>query len=147
MILAWQLDKRFDKQQVLKMYLNEIPLGSVNYGYEAACQNYFGKSAKDLSIAEAAVMAAMIQMPSYFSPYGSHVDDLLDRQQFVINLMEEQGYITSEEAKIAREEKITFAPAITDIEAPHFVMYAINYVQGMLGEDYSEQLLQEGGLK
>ncbi len=147
MILAWQLDKRFDKQQVLKMYLNEIPLGSVNYGYEAACQNYFGKSAKDLSIAEAAVMAAMIQMPSYYSPYGSHVDDLLERQQFVINLMEEQGYITEEEANTAREEEIVFAPAVTNIEAPHFVMYAINYVQEMLGEDYSEQLLQEGGLK
>lgn len=147
MILAWQLEKRFDKQQILKMYLNEIPFGSVYYGLESAAQNYFGKAAKDLTIAEASVLAAMIQMPSYFSPYGSHVDELLERQQMVINLLETQNYISSEEAELAREEEIIFRTAVTNIEAPHFVMYTINYVQELLGEEYSEQLLQEGGLK
>jgi len=147
MILAWQLEKRFDKQQILKMYLNEIPFGSVYYGLESAAQNYFAKSAKDLSIAEAAVLAAMIQRPSYFSPYGSHVDELLERQQIVINLLEDQNYISNEEAELARKEEIVFKAATTNIEAPHFVMYTINYVQELLGEEYNEQLLQEGGLK
>lgn len=148
MILAWQLEKKFDKKQILKMYLNEIPFGSVYYGIESAAQNYLGKNTKDLSIAEAAVLAAIIQRPSYFSPFGSHVDELLKRQQLVLSLMLDQGYINQEEYDNAKNEEIIFKNKNDQkIIAPHFVMYTIDYVNELLGDDYSEQLLRDGGLK
>jgi membrane peptidoglycan carboxypeptidase len=148
MILAWQLEKKFDKQQILKMYLNEIPFGSVYYGIETAAQNYLGKSTKDLSIAEAAILAAIIQRPSYFSPFGSHVDELLNRQQLVLSLMLDQGYINQEEYDIAKNDEIIFKSKNDQkIIAPHFVMYTIDYINELLGDDYSEQLLRDGGLK
>jgi len=148
MILAWQLEKKFSKEQILKMYLNEIPFGSVYYGIESAAQNYLGKSTKDLSLAESAVLAAIIQRPSYFSPFGSHVDELLSRQQLVLSLMLEQGYVTQEEYDKAKDEEIIFKnKGDQKIIAPHFVMYTIDYVNELLGDDYSEQLLRDGGLK
>ncbi len=148
MILAWQLEKKFNKQQILKMYLNEIPFGSVYYGIESAAQNYLGKSTKDLNIAEAAVLAAIIQRPSYFSPFGSHVDELLDRQQLVLSLMKDQGYINEDEYNDAKDDEIIFKNKNDHkIIAPHFVMYTIDYINQLLGDDYSEQLLRDGGLK
>jgi membrane peptidoglycan carboxypeptidase len=148
MILAWQLEKKFDKQQILKMYLNEIPFGSVYYGIESAAQNYFGKNTADLNLAESAVLAAIIQRPSYFSPFGSHVDELLNRQQLVLSLMLEQGYINQEEYDVAKGFEIVFKNKNDKkIIAPHFVMYTIDYVNELLGDDYSEQLLRDGGLK
>ncbi|MCK4859838.1 MAG: transglycosylase domain-containing protein, partial [Candidatus Omnitrophica bacterium] len=113
------------------------------YGAEAASQTYFKKSAKDLSIPESCVLASLIQMPSYLSPYGKHKDELLNRKDNILKRMFEQGKITDEEYKAAIETEIIFAPNITEIKAPHFTLY----VKKLLLEKYSETFLKEKGLK
>jgi len=139
-ILAYRIEQKFSKDEILQMYLNEIPYGSTAYGVEAASQKYFNKDAKDLTLAEAAVLAALPQSPSY---YFNHQDALLSRQKYILGLMVEQGYITQEEADKAKAEKITFAPQSSNITAPHFVMY----VKELLTEKYGEKMVEEGGLK
>jgi 1A family penicillin-binding protein len=139
-ILAWRIEKKFTKDQILQMYLNEIPYGSTAYGVEAAARRYFGVSAKDLSLAQAAVLAALPQAPSY---YSTHRDALIGRQRKVLKNMVEQGYITEEEAEKARNEEIKFAPPQANITAPHFVMY----VKELLTEKYGEKTVEQGGLK
>src|SRR3990167_10306191 len=105
------------------MYLNEIPYGGNNYGIEAAARSYFGKSAAKLTIAEAATLASLPQAPTTLSPYGSNVDALLARRNYIIGLMLEQGYINDKEAKSATASKIKVGPKRDDITAPHFVLY------------------------
>ena len=93
-ILSYQIEKKFKKDEILQMYFNEIPYGSVAYGAEAASQTYFGKSVKTIDLAEAAILAALPQAPSYYSPYGSHLDALVGRQRWILDNMAELGYIT-----------------------------------------------------
>ncbi len=142
-ILSYKLEKKFSKDEILQMYLNEIPYGSTAYGIEAASQKYFNKKAKDLTLAQAAVLAAIPQAPTYYSPYGSHKDALVGRQRKVLRVMTEQGYISEEEAEAARNEELIFAKQATNITAPHFVMY----VKEILTEKYGEKMVEQGGLK
>lgn len=142
-ILSYQIERKFSKDEILQMYFNEIPYGSVAYGAEAAAQTYFGKSVKDLSLAECAILAALPQSPTYYSPYGSHLDRLYVRQQWILNSMAELGYITQADADHAKEEKIVFKVKSDDMTAPHFVMYIKEY----LTEKYDERTVDEGGLK
>lgn len=142
-ILAYKIEKKFTKDQILEMYLNEIPYGSTAYGVEAASRRYFGKSVGDLTIAEAAILAALPQAPTYYSPYGSHKDALMGRQRKVIRLMVEQSYISEEEAEEARAQELEFAEPFANITAPHFVMY----VKEILTEKYGEKMVEQGGLK
>ncbi len=142
-ILAYQIEKKFSKNQILEFYFNEIPFGSTAYGIESAAQTYFGKSARDLTLGESAILAAMIQRPTYYSPFGSHVDDLFRRQKFVLDEMVKMGFISEKEAEAAKQEKIEFKNSIGDIKAPHFVFY----VKELLTEKYGERLVEEGGLK
>ncbi len=148
MILAWRLEKRFTKKQILKMYLNEIAYGSVNYGIESAAQSYFGKPAKELTLAEAAVLAALINSPSRLSPYGPHKDELMERQKLVLRLMLEQKLITKEQYNKAIKQKIKFKnPNLGSIIAPHFVMYVKNLLEQEFGPEQGKKILQEGGLR
>lgn len=142
-ILSYKIEKKFSKDQILQMYLNEIPYGSTAYGVEAASRRYFGKSVKEITLAEAAILAALPQAPSRFSPYSGHREDLIDRQKLVLKLMVEQGYITEEEAKTAKEQELKFAPPTANITAPHFVMY----VKELLTKKYGEKVVEKGGLK
>ncbi len=142
-VLAQRLEKKFSKDEILQMYLNEIPYGSNAYGVEAASQKYFGKSVQDISLAEAAVLAALPQAPSRYSPYGPNKDLLLGRKNYVLDLMEEQGYITDEERKTSQEEEIKFRGPETNITAPHFVMY----IKNILSEKYGEKMIEQEGLK
>jgi len=143
LILSYRLEQKFSKDQILQMYLNEIPYGSTAYGVEAASQRYFKKDVKDIDLAEAAVLAALPQSPTVYSPYGSHKDLLINRQHYILNLMAEQGYITQDEADAAKKEEIKFAPDTENIIAPHFVMY----VKEILTEKYGEKEVEQGGLK
>lgn len=147
MILAWQLEKKFTKKQILKMYLNEISYGGVNYGIESAAQSYFNKSASDLTIAESATLAALINSPTRLSPYGNYKDELIQRQKFVLSLMKDQGLINEGEYEEALNQELTFKVRTETINAPHFVMYVRSILEEELGTDYNEQLLKEGGLK
>ncbi len=143
MIIAQRIEKKFSKDEILQMYLNEIPYGSNAYGIEAASQKYFGKSAKDLNLAESAVLAALPQAPSRYSPYGPNKDLLLGRQQYILDLMQEQGYINQEEKEDAKNYEIKFKGPETNITAPHFVMY----VREILSEKYGTKEVEQGGLK
>ncbi len=142
-ILAYRLEKKFSKDEILQMYFNEIPYGSNAYGIEAASQKYFGKKAKDLNLAEAAVLAAMIQSPSRYSPYGANKDILIARQQYVLDLMVKQNKVSKEEAEEAKKVKLTFRPPSENIIAPHFVME----VKQILAEKYGEKAIEQDGLK
>jgi 1A family penicillin-binding protein len=143
LILSYKLEKKFSKDQILQLYLNEIPYGSTAYGVEAASRRFFGKSVKDINLAEAAVLAALPQSPTVYSPYGSHKDALIKRQKYILDLMAEQGYITAAEAETAKKQEIKFAESRENITAPHFVMY----IKEILTEKYGEKAVEQGGLK
>ena len=142
-VIALKLEREYSKDQILGMYLNEIPYGSNAYGVEAAAQTFFGTHARDLTLAEAVYLAALPQAPSYYSPYGNHKDDLVIRKNIVLKRMEELGFISAEEAKAASEEEVMFLPpAHQGIRAPHFVMYVVDILSEQFGEDF----LRKNGL-
>lgn len=143
LVMAYRIEKKFSKDEILQMYFNEIPYGSTAYGVEAASQRYFGKSVKQINLPEAAILAALPQAPSRYSPYGSHKDLLIERQRYILGLMEKHGYISKEEAEVAKEVTIQFKEPTENIIAPHFVMY----VKEILGERYGEKMVEQGGLK
>ena len=151
-ILSIELERLYSKDEIMGFYLNEIPYGPQEYGIEAASQSYFHKKAKNLTIAESALLAALPQAPTFYSPYGDNTDLLVDRQQVIINLMQDQGYISSEEAQKAKGvdilkeiTPISERSLYSSIVAPHFVLE----VQRQLEEDYkfSSSFVQNGGLK
>lgn len=144
-ILAIKLDGALTKEQILNIYLNEIPFGGNLYGVEEAAQNFYRKSAKDLTLVESAYLAAIINRPTRYSPYGTHKDELESRKNFVLSEMLKQSLISEEEYKEALEEKVVFAPRENTggIKAPHFVFYIID----MLRDTYGEDTLQSGGLR
>lgn len=143
LVLAYQLEQKFSKDQILELYLNEIPYGSNAYGVESASNFYFGKSAKDLSLAEAATLAALPQRPSYYSPYGSHTDELFDRQKYILDSMADGNYVTKEEAEAAKRQEVKFSRRVENIKAPHFVFYVRDYLE----QKYPTQMVEQGGLK
>ncbi|MFA6514180.1 MAG: penicillin-binding protein [Patescibacteria group bacterium] len=143
LVLSYRLEQKFSKDEILQMYLNEIPYGSNAYGIEAASQKYFNKHAKDISLAEAALLAALTQAPSRYSPYGPNKDLLLGRKDYVLKLMNEQGYISEQEKIAAQQEVIKFMEPETNITAPHFVMY----IKDILAEKYGEKMVEQEGLK
>lgn len=143
LVLAYQIERKFSKDQILQMYFNEIPYGSVVYGIESASQYYFNKGVKDLSVAEGATLIAMAKAPSHYSPYGAYVDELLTRKNFIIGLLEQGGKITAEEASLAKAQKLEFAKRENTILAPHF---AID-VREQLAKEYGQKTMEEGGLK
>lgn len=142
-LLAYKVESHFSKDEILELYLNEIPYGRNAYGAESAAQSYFNKSASELTLAESAYLAALPQAPSYFSPTGNNFDALVERQQFVLDQMEEQGYITAQEKQDALSQEVAFREPKTEIIAPYFVSWIQNY----LTEKYGKEFLREGGLR
>ncbi len=150
LILAVELERLYSKDEILGFYLNEIPYGSLEYGIEAAARGFFDKSAKDLTIDEAALLASLPQAPSLYSPYGKNTDLLVERQHFTIKRMLEDGYITEDEANKAMEVD-TLAKIVPinqrsqyrNVIAPHFV----DEVLKQLKAKYGLATLKEGGLK
>jgi 1A family penicillin-binding protein len=143
LIIALELEFMYSKEEILTLYLNEIPYGSNVYGIEAAAQTFFGKSARDLNLTEATTLAALPQRPSYLSPYGSHTDELTERRNFVLERMAALGFIAEETKEASQAQTVSFVPRRETITAPHFVFY----VRDKLIEKYGEQLVLEGGLK
>ncbi len=139
-ILAIRLERKYSKDQILELYLNEIPYGSTNYGIESASQSYFHKKAQDLSLPESATLAALIQRPSFFL---SNPDSLRNRRDVVLRLMAEQGYITDEEKTKAQNEALRIFRGKGLFDAPHFVTYIQHLLENQLGPG----LIDTGGLK
>ncbi len=133
----------YSKDEILEMYLNDIPYGGTSYGIEAASKAYFNKSAKDLSIAEAAILAGLPQAPSRYSPFQSDTQSARKRQADVLRRMREDEYITAEQEESAKNEELHFALSRTNIKAPHFVFY----VKDQLIQKYGEDVVEKGGLR
>lgn len=143
-ILAIKLERSADKDFILNLYLNQTPYGGNIYGVEEASKAFFGKSSKDVTIAEAAYIAAVAQAPTFYSPFGKHRQDLEDRKNLVLSKMEQYGYITEDQYESAKKEQVNFTPqATSSLKAPHFVMYVLDYLEKKYGED----AVYEGGLK
>lgn len=143
-ILALRLEQVLTKEEILSHYLNESPYGGTIYGVEEASQAFFGKPASDITLPEAAYIAALPQAPTYLSPYGNHRDDLDARAQLVLKRMLINNFISQEEYDKAAKTEVTFQPqAVTGIRAPHFVMY----VKEQLVEKYGEEALAEKGFR
>ena len=133
----------YDKNQILTMYFEQTPYGGTAWGIEAAAKRYFNKPAKELTLAEAALLAGLPASPTTFSPFGAHPELAKSRQELVLDEMVEAGFIGQEEAQKAKEEKLTFAPLGEEIFAPHFVMY----VKQALVELFGQKMVEEGGLQ
>jgi 1A family penicillin-binding protein len=144
-ILSYQIEQKFTKDQILKMYFNEIPYGSNAYGAEAAAQMYFGISASDLKLDEAVLLAALVKAPTYYSPYGTNREQLISRRDYILGQMHELGYITEEQKETAQKADTLAAirPKNERIIAPHFVMD----VKEQLVEKYGSRMVEQGGLK
>lgn len=143
-ILSIKLDKELPKDTILQIYLNESPYGGTIYGVEEASLTYFNKHAKDITLTEAAYLAALPQSPTYYSPYGKHVDILEKRKNLVLQRMFELGYITSNQKSASQNETVTFERDFSNSgKALHFVMYIKEY----LVDKYGEDVVQNGGLK
>lgn len=150
-ILALQIESRYSKEEILQMYLNEAPYGGQAWGIEAASQLYFGKPARELNLAEAALLAGLPQSPTLYSPFGPHPENAKERQSYILHLMR-KGWlgadgawhkISEEEAEMTKNAELVYAPQGTGIEAPHFVMY----VKSLLVQRYGEDLVERGGLQ
>jgi len=144
-ILAVQVEGSYSKDQILEMYLNEIPYGGTAYGIEAAANLYFGKHAKDLDLAESSLLAGLPQRPSVYSPYGTHPELSKQRQAEVLRRMVEDGYITRQQADVTQEQNLQYRTTQNEVgfKAPHFVLY----VKQKLIEQYGDKLVEQGGLK
>lgn len=140
-VIAIKLERQYSKDEILELYINEIPYGAQSYGIESAAQTYFGKSAHDVSLAEAAYLAAIPNAPTRLSPYGSHRDELESRKNTVLSRMADLGYISTEEKDAAKNTEVTFLPPRKGgILAPHFVIYVREQLSEMYGEENVERL-------
>lgn len=143
-ILAVRLEQVLTKDEILSHYLNESPYGGTIYGVEEASLSFFGKKASEVTLAESAYLASLPQLPTYYSPYGTHLDELEKRKNLVLQKMLEHKFITEDEYTQAKNEVVVFKPQVTsNIRAPHFVMY----IRDLLVEKYGEESLAEQGLK
>ena len=143
LLLSLIAERIYSKEQILEMYLNTVAYGGSTYGIEEASWRYFNKSAKDLSLAESALLAGLPQAPSTYTPFGSNPELAYERQAEVLRRMVEDGYISQLQADQARQEKLVFNQDRIDIQAPHFVMY----VRKLLALKYGEDVVSKGGLE
>ncbi|HOU14768.1 MAG TPA: PBP1A family penicillin-binding protein [Anaerolineae bacterium] len=139
--LAVRITRRYSKDAILTLYLNETYYGNMAYGVEAAAQAYFGKHARDLDLAECALLAGLPQAPAVYNPL-ENLDAAKERQAVALDLMVKQGYIEAGAAQLAKAEKLDFAAAPFAIRAPHFVML----VRSQLERELGLARLQAGGL-
>ena len=146
-LITMQVEQSFTKDQILQMYMNEVALGGVNYGFQAAAHSYFGKDVTELTLSESAMLAGLIASPGYYSPlYGIAPELAEERQDFVLNQMlkyKSLTGVTKEEIDAAKEDELVFKSTKIDIEAPHFVFY----VKQQLEEEFGSDRVERGGLK
>lgn len=141
-ILATEIERRFTKDEILEMYLNEAPYGGTFWGVQSAAKGYFDKDAKDLNLIESAIIAGLPQSPSVYNPINGVQDAYKGRTKAVLRRMREDDYITKEEEEKALKdlEKVKFESNALAIQAPHFVFY----VRQLVAEQFGEKILDEG---
>jgi penicillin-binding protein 1C len=145
LILAIQVEKRYSKDEILQMYLNEIPYGGTAYGIQAAAQQYLGKNVEDLSLVESAVLAGLPQSPSYYSPFGPNPKAYVSRTKTVLRRMHEDKYLDNEqyEKALTELEDVQFITQKITLNAPHFTLY----VKDQMEKKYGDKLVASGGLR
>lgn len=144
-VLSIQIEKKYSKDEILLMYLNEAPYGGTAWGVETASETYFGKKVNDLNLVESAILAGFPQRPSAYSPYSSTPRAFIGRTQAVLRRMREDGYIDRDQEKeaLSQLETMEFQARGASFKAPHFVQY----VQKILEDRYGESVVETGGLK
>lgn len=145
LILSIQVDRKYTKDQILEMYLNDVGYGGATTGVEAAAEYYFGKHVKDLDLAQSAFLAGLPQSPTAYNPYNGQ-KYYLDRTGAVLQAMANQGYVTQKEADAADKEvqQMTFSSAQNaEIKAPWFVLY----VKQLAAQQFGSQAVENGGLQ
>lgn len=142
MMLALEVERRYKKDEILAMYLNEAPYGGSFWGVESASRGYFGKQAKDLNLLESAILAGLPQSPSLYSPYIGKNDAWRGRTKDVLKKMYEEGYITrsQEEKAIKQVDTYKFSSPKLSITAPHFVFY----VKDQIEKEFGPKILEQG---
>lgn len=140
--LAFAVEKKYSKDEILEMYLNNIPYGGTAWGIQSASQKFFGKDVKDLSLAEAAFLAGLPSSPSSYVIYANDMELAKERQMLVLNRMLELGLISQEEKEKAAQEEIKLINQPEYIKAPHFV----HFVRKELERLYGKQFVESGGL-
>ena len=143
-ILSIEIERRYTKDQILEMYLNEAPYGGTLWGVETAAKGYFGKSTKDLTLIESAVLAGLPQRPSYYSPFIGKKDAYKSRTQAVLRRMREDRYISKNDEKEALDalQNISFSSSNAGISAPHFIFFIRDEVAKLFGEDVLDKGLK-----
>jgi 1A family penicillin-binding protein len=142
-LLSVELTRRYPKNQILEWYLNQVPFGINIYGADEASMTYFQKPIQDVDLAESAMLAAIVQLPSYYSPYGTHLEQLMQRKDYVLRRMNEEGYITKDQMVAAQKENIKITKVPQNTLAYHFV----EYVKEQINEQYGSDFLQTKGLR
>ncbi len=143
-ILAWRMEQKLSKEEILYLYLNQIYLGHGAYGVQAAAENYFDKDVEDLTLAESAMLAGLPQAPSRYSPYR-HYSRARERQKYVLGRMVEEDFISPGDMVEAREEELTIHPRVNTHIAE--AVYFTEQVRRHLEETYGPDLLYNGGLE
>ncbi|MCL4833973.1 MAG: PBP1A family penicillin-binding protein [Caldilineaceae bacterium] len=133
-ILAAEVSRRYSKDEILEIYLNEVYYGNLAYGVDAAAETYFGKDVGELSLAEAALLAGLPQAPAYYDPY-TQPERVKERQAVVLRLMVESGVIDATEADAAWLEPLVYVPVSYDFLAPHFTLYVRQQLETLLGPE------------
>lgn len=144
-MLAVQIEKKYSKDEILQMYLNEAPYGGTSWGVETASETYFGKKVTELNLVECAILAGMPQSPSRYSPYSTTPKAYIARTTAVLRRMREDGYINKdqESAAVKSLDSVVFQTKGANFKAPHFVQY----VQKILEDRYGANSVEQGGLK
>jgi len=142
-ILAYRLEKNLTKEEILEIYLNRIYLGHGAYGIEMAARTYFGKSVQNISLSEAALLAGIIKAPNTFSPYND-MDRAKERQSVVLRKMQEENYISQEQADKARKQPLY----LSSLRYGHRAMsYFVEYVRKYLEDKYGFDTVYKGNLR
>lgn len=142
-VLSFATEAIYSKDKILEMYLNQAPFGGTSWGLEAGALTYFGKHAKDLDLAESALLSGLPEAPTTNSPFGAHPEYAKNRQKIILNKMYEAGYISARQKENAIKKHLNFKKVSDKILAPHFVLY----VKDLLVKKYGQDLVSQGGLK
>lgn len=142
-VLTLIVEARYSKDEILEMYLNQTPYGGTAWGIESASRTYFNKSAKDLTLAEAALLAGLTASPTRYSPFGAQPELAKTRQTWVLDQMIGDKHLSKEEAEKIKTEELNYNLKGIQIQAPHFIMY----VKEQLVDKYGQKTVEQGGLR
>ncbi len=142
-VLAYELNRRYTKNDILEMYLNSVYFGEGAFGIENASETYFGIHAKELDLAQSSLLISILPAPSALSPISNGIDNAKKHQTIVLEEMVNQGYISQDQATVAENEVLSFVPkkVETNIIAPHFALY----VKDLLIKQYGEETISRSG--